>query len=135
MQVALYHRVSTVDQDPTTARHELRAAAAARSSANSDLRPRDSSRWASCRLRGRSPPARELRTGGLMDSLALLCGLPGPCQDRDHSHCTPFSSGEIVQPLRRTPLLVSEGGTSTNIGPPGASASLPAASAATNRTA
>ena len=30
MQVALYHRVSTTDQDPTMASHELRAAAAAR---------------------------------------------------------------------------------------------------------
>jgi len=30
MQVALYHRVSTADQDPTTARLELRGAAAAR---------------------------------------------------------------------------------------------------------
>jgi len=30
MRAALYHRVSTTDQDPATARHELRAAATAR---------------------------------------------------------------------------------------------------------
>jgi len=29
-RAALYHRVSTLDQDPTTARQELRAAATAR---------------------------------------------------------------------------------------------------------